>query len=226
VSKNEIGDTLAARLYCAEPADPERPTLADLHAMEHGGYHIPAEPHELELHGQVYRRGMTLREIAEAEEPVRVLTTADADAALNAAMADLGTYGSCATRVKPTGEIEHIPHHEIIARAVEALARADAHLPTDPKTRKAAPVYSGCMRYFPRALAAIAHLSKVGNDQHNPGEPLHWSRGKSDDHHDCIARHLLDAGTLDTDGERHSTKVAWRALAALELELEAAEAGQ
>lgn len=33
-------------------------------------------------------------------------------------------------------------------------------------------------------------------------------------------RHLVDAGTLDTDGIRHSTKVAWRALANLQKELE------
>lgn len=97
-------------------------------------------------------------------------------------------------------------------------------LPTDAAARKAVPVYSGCLRYFPRAIAAVAELSRVANDQHNPGEPLHWSRDKSADHHDCLARHLLEAGTVDTDGQRHSAKVAWRALAALELELEAAEA--
>lgn len=97
-------------------------------------------------------------------------------------------------------------------------------LPTDAAARKAVPVYSGCLRYFPRAIAAVAELSRVANDQHNPGEPLHWSRDKSADHHDCLARHLLEAGTVDTDGQRHSAKVAWRAMAALELELEAAEA--
>lgn len=96
-------------------------------------------------------------------------------------------------------------------------------LTTDPAARKAAPVFSGCMRYFPRAIMAVAELSRVANDQHNPGEPLHWAREKSGDHHDCLARHLLDAGAVDTDGQRHSAKVAWRALAALELELEAAE---
>jgi hypothetical protein len=32
----------------------------------------------------------------------------------------------------------------------------------------------------------------------------------------------MDAGTVDTDGVRHSTKVAWRALANLEKEIEAA----
>lgn len=88
--------------------------------------------------------------------------------------------------------------------------------------RKRQPVFSGVMRYFPDALRAVAELSLIGNEQHNPGQPMHWAREKSSDHGDCIARHQLDAGTVDTDGVRHSTKVAWRALAQLQLELEAA----
>lgn len=95
-------------------------------------------------------------------------------------------------------------------------------LTTDPKARKGVPLYSGLMKYFPDALAAVAELSRIGNDQHNPGEPLHWSRGKSDDHHDCAARHLLESGTFDSDATRHSTKLAWRALALLQIELEKA----
>lgn len=95
-------------------------------------------------------------------------------------------------------------------------------LPTDAKARKGVPIYSGVLMYFPDAVAAVAACSKAGNDQHNPGKPLHWAREKSTDHHDCIARHLLEAGTVDTDGIRHSAKLAWRALAALQLEIEAA----
>jgi hypothetical protein len=33
-------------------------------------------------------------------------------------------------------------------------------------------------------------------------------------------RHFLERGTLDKDGIRHSAKVAWRALAILQLEIE------
>jgi hypothetical protein len=94
------------------------------------------------------------------------------------------------------------------------------HLPTDAKERKAIPLFSGLVRYFPDALVAVAKLSQAGNDQHNPGQPLHWSREKSSDHEDTLVRHLFDAGTLDVDGQRHSTKVAWRALAILQLEIE------
>lgn len=91
------------------------------------------------------------------------------------------------------------------------------------QARKDTPIYSGVLRYFPLALAEVARCSKAGNDQHNPGEPLHWAREKSGDELDALTRHLLDAGSMDTDGVRHSTKVAWRALANLEKELEKAK---
>jgi len=94
-------------------------------------------------------------------------------------------------------------------------------LPTDAKARKAVPLYSGLIRYFPQALAAVAELSAIGNEQHNPGQPLHWDRTKSRDELDALSRHLWEAGTVDTDGVLHSAKVAWRALANLEKELEA-----
>lgn len=96
-------------------------------------------------------------------------------------------------------------------------------LPTDAAARKAAPLAEGLLWYFPNALAAVAAVSKAGNDQHNPGQPMHHARGKSMDHADCILRHLIDAGTLDTDGLRHTAKVAWRALALLQEELEREE---
>ena len=86
--------------------------------------------------------------------------------------------------------------------------------------RKATPVFSGVLNYFPDAIRAVAKCSKVGNDQHNPNKPLHWDRSKSGDELDALTRHLLEAGTIDTDGIRHSTKVAWRALANLQKEIE------
>jgi hypothetical protein len=94
-------------------------------------------------------------------------------------------------------------------------------LPEDSEARKAIPLVGGLLDYFPDALAAVAACSKFGNDKHNPGEPLHWSRDKSNDHHECIARHLIDRGGFDAQGIRHSTYLAWRALAALQVELEA-----
>ena len=93
-------------------------------------------------------------------------------------------------------------------------------LPVDAKARKSIPVYSGFVNYFPDAMAAVAELSRVGNDQHNPGKPLFWDRSKSGDERDALMRHLLEAGTVDADGVRHSTKVAWRAMANLRKEIE------
>lgn len=93
-------------------------------------------------------------------------------------------------------------------------------LPQDAAARKRQPIVSGVLDYFPAALAAVALISVQGNEQHNPGEPLHWARSKSADHADCIARHLIERGSLDVDGARHTAKLAWRALALLQTELE------
>jgi hypothetical protein len=93
-------------------------------------------------------------------------------------------------------------------------------LPSNNQERKDTPIVAGVLDYFPAAIAEVARVSKVSNDQHNPGQPMHWSRGKSADHADCLVRHLVDRGTLDSDGQRHTAKVAWRALALLQEELE------
>lgn len=95
-------------------------------------------------------------------------------------------------------------------------------LPTDPKERKRIPITTGVLDYFPDAIAEVAKVSLAGNEQHNPGQPLHWAKEKSTDHADCIARHLIERGSTDTDGQRHSAKLAWRALANLQIELEQA----
>lgn len=93
-------------------------------------------------------------------------------------------------------------------------------LPTGAADRKKYPVAAGFMDYFPDAICAVANLSFVANEQHNPGQPVHWARGKSTDHADTLQRHFLQRGTLDTDGIRHSVKIAWRALAMLQEEIE------
>ena len=93
-------------------------------------------------------------------------------------------------------------------------------LPADAAGRKKCPVASGVLDYFPDALIAVSRVSFEGNEQHNPGQPLHWARDKSQDQDDTIARHFLQRGTLDNDGQRHSAKLAWRALALLQLEIE------
>ena len=84
--------------------------------------------------------------------------------------------------------------------------------------RKATPVFSGVLKYFPNALKEVAKCSKAGNDQHHPDKPLHWDMDKSKDEYDALTRHLIDhtINPLDDDGVLHLTKVCWRALAGLE----------
>ena len=94
-------------------------------------------------------------------------------------------------------------------------------LPTDPKERKNVPIARGLLDYFPDACCAVAELSRIGNDQHNPGKFLHWDRSKSGDESDALIRHFIERGTTDSDGVLHSVKVSWRALALLQKELEA-----
>lgn len=94
-------------------------------------------------------------------------------------------------------------------------------MPTEAAARKDIPLGTGVLDYFPDALAAVAHVSFIGNLQHNPGQPLHWSRGKSGDHWDSLLRHGFDRGKIDAvDGCLHSAKLAWRALALLQEEIE------
>lgn len=86
--------------------------------------------------------------------------------------------------------------------------------------RKKIPVFSGVMKYFPDALMEVAKVSYAGNNQHNPGEELHWAREKGGNDLDALSRHLIDAGKIDDDGMLHSAKIAWRALANLQREIE------
>lgn len=97
-------------------------------------------------------------------------------------------------------------------------------LPTDSAERKNYPMLSGCLKYFPAALAGVAKTSKLGNDKHNPGQAMHHARGKSVDHGDCIIRHLTDTEDLIAAHARgnkdvtpdmillEASQLAWRAL--------------
>lgn len=114
---------------------------------------------------------------------------------------------------------------------------------TDYNGRKAMQIFEGAIMYFPKAFAAMAAVSVAGNAQHNPGEPLHWARGKSMDQYNTALRHMMDhrmgggravpftkenngwiPERYDTDGVRHLAKALWRIAAALELDIEAEEA--
>jgi hypothetical protein len=120
-------------------------------------------------------------------------------------------------------KLPKIPVPRVVPNAVASIGHNGGPAIDDIKEknsaeRKGEPIHSGVLRYFPDALAAVSRVSKAGNDKHNPGEPLHWSRGKSNDHLDCAARHIITPGEIDPDsGETHIAHAAWRILAALQL---------
>ena len=101
-------------------------------------------------------------------------------------------------------------------------------LPSDSAARKQRPIVTGFLDYFPAAAAGVAFVSWAGNQKHNPGQPLHWARGKSADQEDCIGRHILERGgveyleTADAIYEiPHELALAWRAMANAQLAAEA-----
>lgn len=101
-------------------------------------------------------------------------------------------------------------------------------LPTDDKARKALPIFTYLTEYFPDATLAEVAVSVAGNEQHNPGQPLHWAREKSKDQLNTAFRHLWDhkCGThKDVDGQWHLAKAIWRLKAELQLLIEAESHG-
>ena len=113
--------------------------------------------------------------------------------------------------------IDHLKPHVVIAEPGHYAAQ-QARAADESAARKAAPVWAGVLNYFPDALMAVARVSKAGNDKHNPGQSLHWSRDKSSDHLDCAARHMLTPFAIDPDSkEIHLANAAWRILAELQL---------
>jgi hypothetical protein len=108
-----------------------------------------------------------------------------------------------------------------LAAAVKVDPPRAPKLPTPAADadRKAIPVWTGCVRYFPSALLEVAKVSKAGNDQHNPGQPLHWAQGKSTNQTDTCMRHQLDADACEGTPEEipHLAQAAWRLLARLQL---------
>jgi hypothetical protein len=100
----------------------------------------------------------------------------------------------------------------------DSFVDLEQEVPTKAQQRKAMPVYSGVLKYFPNAIKEVSKASQAGNDQHHPGTELHWDMEKSKDEYDALTRHLIDhsINPIDDDGMLHLTKVAWRALAGLE----------
>jgi hypothetical protein len=62
----------------------------------------------------------------------------------------------------------------------------------DSQKRKDAPFLATVIGYFTAALKGVAEHCVRSNQKHNPGEPVHWARGKSTDHDECVFRHGID----------------------------------
>jgi hypothetical protein len=89
-----------------------------------------------------------------------------------------------------------------------------------PRSERKPKVATGVIDYFPDAIDEIALVSEICNEQHNPGTDMHWDRAKSQDEANSLMRHFKRRGTRDADGQRHTAKVAWRACAMLQKEIE------
>lgn len=96
-------------------------------------------------------------------------------------------------------------------------------LPTDAAARKKIAMWTFLTEYFPDSFEAVVAVAVAGNEQHNPGLKLHWSRGKSTDQMDTTFRHMWDhkfSGAKDIDGCYHLAKAIWRLSAELQLHIE------
>lgn len=116
--------------------------------------------------------------------------------------------------------------------------------PQNDKERKNLPVFKMIAHYFPKALREVTRVCVVNNVRYNPDRKpadINWARGKSTDQLGSLFRHILE---YEADGlvfeelppevqaacgpgfERVYVlaEAAWRALAALELEVEKQEA--
>jgi hypothetical protein len=116
-------------------------------------------------------------------------------------------------------------------------------LPTNDKERKNLPIFKMICGYFPKALREVTRVCVANNVRYNSDRKpndINWARGKSTQQMDSLFRHILEHEVDGLVFEELPPEVqaacgpgfervyvlaeaAWRALAALELEIEARE---
>lgn len=128
---------------------------------------------------------------------------------------------------KPCVSTASKPNWEPSGEVIEAQAMGEPlpavrgnQLPEDDAVRGQYPMAEGCLDYFPNALAEVSRISFEGNQKHNPGQPMHWARGKSTDHRNKIIRHTVDSRDDTEAAIEHAAQAAWRALALLQEKIE------
>ena len=110
------------------------------------------------------------------------------------------------------------------------------------KERKNTPVFKMRTKYFPKALREVTKVCVANNVRYNPDkEPadINWARDKSKDQLGSLDRHITEravdgkifeaidpaiAAKVGFDRIYVMAEAAWRALAQLELDIEAEEA--
>lgn len=117
-------------------------------------------------------------------------------------------------------------------------------LPADDKQRKNLPIFKMIIGYFPKALREVTRVCVANNVRYNPDRKpadINWARGKSTDQLGSLFRHVMERAADGVVFEELPPEVqaacgpgfervyvlaeaAWRALAALEVEIEAEEA--
>lgn len=116
--------------------------------------------------------------------------------------------------------------------------------PADDKARKMLPIFAMQAGYFPKAMREITKVCVANNVRYNPDRDpadINWARGKSPDQLGSAYRHMLerrvDGQVFEPVPEMVSkltgiekvyvlAEAAWRICAALELDIEQAEAVQ
>ena len=121
----------------------------------------------------------------------------------------------------PRGEILELDYEEVEDKSSSVTQKDSSScgkvereivvLPESAEARKTYPIWEGAIKYFPNALALVAHQSWLGNQQHHPDDPLWWDMSKSSDELDALMRHGMEGDWV---------AVAWRALANLEREVQ------
>lgn len=117
-------------------------------------------------------------------------------------------------------------------------------LPRNDQERKNLPIFKMICGYFPKALREVTRVAVANNVRYNPDRKpadINWARGKSTDQMGSLFRHMLESAVdglvyEDLPPEVQSAcgpgfervyvlaEAAWRALAALELQIEEQEA--
>lgn len=124
----------------------------------------------------------------------------------------------------PVCNLDHTIGYGVLLEGHPSSTEPFSGLPTEDAERKKAQLWTYLMEYFPDSFLAEVGVAVAGNEQHNPGQPLHWAREKSTDHYNTAFRHMFDHGRgvkRDKDGQWHLAKAIWRLKAALQLEIEA-----